>query len=166
MFNFNFGKKRLDKKQLIIISAILSAIVATLSQCTGAPQEALWDLLDEVQREFFPQTIINDVLLQDPNLVKRRVERDVDRAIREYEDLTRGLDPPKIPLPRFIEKAPDGSKAQSLLGGEMRLCASWVPDCIDTSTSGTEGLTEQSESGIINELVRDKPPTEPGKFKF
>jgi len=129
MFNFNFGKKRPDKKQIILISAILSAIVATLSQCTGAPQERLWDLLDEVQRSLFPGTVINDVLLQDPNVVKRRVERDVDRAIRDYEDLTRGTEPPRVPLPRLIEKASDGSEAQKLLGGEMRLCAPWVDTC-------------------------------------
>ena len=129
MFNFNFGKKRPDKKQIILISVILSGIVATLSQCTGASQERLWDLLDEVQRTFFPQTIINDVLLQDPGVVDRRIKRDVDKAIRDYERLTRDSEPPKVPLPRLIEKAPDGSEAQRLLGGEMRLCAPWVDDC-------------------------------------
>ena len=130
MFNFNFGKKKPDKKQIILISIVLSGIVATLSQCSGVPQERLWDLLDEVQRSLFPQTIINDVLLQDPGVVERRVERDVDRAIREYEDLTRDSEPPRVPLPRLIEKAPDNSEAQKLLGGEMRLCAPWVEDCI------------------------------------
>ena len=129
MFNFNFGKKKPDKKQIIFISIVLSGIVATLSQCSGVPQERLWDLLDEVQRSLFPQTIINDVLLQDPGVVERRVERDVDRAIREYEDLTRDSEPPRVPLPRLIEKAPDNSEAQRLLGGEMRLCAPWVDTC-------------------------------------
>ena len=129
MFNFNFGKKRPDKKQIILISIVLSGIVATLSQCSGVPQERLWDLLDEVQRSLFPQTIINDVLLQDPGVVERRVERDVDKAIREYEELTKDSEPPRIPLPRLIEKAPDSSEAQRLLGGEMRLCAPWVDNC-------------------------------------
>ena len=129
MFNFNFGKKKPDKKQIILISIVLSGIVATLSQCSGVPSERLWDLLDEVQRSLFPQTIINDVLLQDPGVVERRVERDVDRAIREYEDLTRDSEPPRVPLPRLIEKAPDNSEAQRLLGGEMRLCAPWVDTC-------------------------------------
>ena len=129
MFNFNFGKKKPDKKQIILISIVLSGIVATLSQCSEVPQERLWDLLDEVQRSLFPQTIINDVLLQDPGVVERRVERDVDKAIREYEDLTRDSDPPRVPLPRLIEKAPDNSEAQRLLGGEMRLCAPWVDNC-------------------------------------
>jgi hypothetical protein len=133
MFNFNFGKKKPDKKQIILISAILSGIVTTLSQCTGAPHERLWDLLDEVQRRFFPQTIINDVLLQDPGVVDRRVKRDVDKAIAEYERLTRDSEPPRVPLPRLIEKALDTSKCYTedckKLGGEMRLCAPWVDTC-------------------------------------
>jgi len=129
MINFNFGKKKPDKKQIIILSVVLSTLIAALSQCTGASQETLWDLLDEVQRSLFPGTVINDVLLQDPDVVDRRVKRDVDRAIAEYERLTRDSDPPKVPLPRLIEKTPDGSEAQRLLGGEMRLCAPWVDDC-------------------------------------
>ena len=129
MFNFNFGKKKPDKKQIILISVILSGIVATLSQCSGVSQNALWDLLDEVQRSLFPQTIINDILLQDPGVVDRRTKRDVDKAIREYERLTGDANTPRVPLPRLIEKAPDNSEAQRLLGGEMRLCAPWVDTC-------------------------------------
>jgi hypothetical protein len=130
MFNFNFGKKKPDKKQIILISIVLSGIVATLSQCTGVSSERLWDLLDELQRNVFPQTIINDILLQDPGVVDRRTKRDVDKAIRDYERLTGDSDDVRIPLPRLIEKAPDNSEAQKLLGGEMRLCAPWVEDCI------------------------------------
>ena len=133
MFNFNFGNKKPNKKQIIFISIVLSGIVATLSQCSGVPSERLWDLLDEVQRSLFPQTIINDVLLQDPGVVERRVERDVDKAIREYEDLTRNSEPSRVPLPRLIEKAPDKDLCYSeeckKLGGEMRLCSPWLDDC-------------------------------------
>ena len=133
MFNFNFGKKKPDKKQIILISVILSAIVATLSQCTGSPQERLWDLLDEVQRTLFPGTIINDVLLQDPAVVGRRVEREVDKALRDYERLTRDSEPPRVRLPRLIEKALDTSKCYTeeckKLGGEMRLCSPWLDTC-------------------------------------
>ena len=134
MLNFNFGKKRPDKKQVILISAVLSGIVATLSQCSGVPSERLLDLLDEVQRSLFPQTIINDVLLQDPGVVERRVKRDVDKAIREYEQLTRDSEPPRVPLPRLIEMSIDTSKCYTKecksLGGEMRLCAPWKEDCV------------------------------------
>ena len=133
MFNFNFGKKKPDNKQIIIISIVLSGIVATLSQCTRVPQERLWDLLDEAQRTLFPGTVINDVMLKDPNIIDRRVKRDVDKAVYDYERLTGDTGIPKIPLPRLSEKAideslcyTDGCKA---LGGEMRLCAPWLDDC-------------------------------------
>ena len=132
-FDFQFGKKKPNQKQIILTSVVLGVVVATLSQCTGASQERLWDLLDEVQRSLFPQTIINDVLLQDPGVVERRVKRDVDKAIREYEDLTRDSEPPKVPLPRLIERSIDTSKCYTeeckKLGGEIRLCAPWVDDC-------------------------------------
>ena len=133
MFNFNFGKKRPDRKKIIFISVILSGIVATLSQCTGVSPERLWDLLDEAQRTFFPQSTINDVLLQDPAVVDRRVKRDVDKAIREYERLTGDSGTPRIPLFRLIEKALDTSKCYTEecknLGGEMRICSPWLDTC-------------------------------------
>jgi hypothetical protein len=62
--------------------------------------------------------------------VDRRTKRDVDKAIRDYERLTGDSDDVRIPLPRLIEKAPDNSEAQKLLGGEMRLCSPWIDDCI------------------------------------
>jgi len=131
MFNFNFGKKKTDKKQLIILGVILSSIIAALSQCTGVSENGLWDLLDEIQRKYFPQGILNELILQDPNQVKRRVERDVTRAIDEvtpeYDRIISDYN--KRYRPKYVEKAPDGSEAQRLLGGEMRICAPWVDDC-------------------------------------
>ena len=131
MINFNFGKKKPDKKQLIILSVVLSSIIAALSQCTGASEDGLWDLLDEIQRKYFPQTILNEIFIQDPNKVERRVKRDVDRAISEvtpeYDRIIQESN--KRYKPRYVEKAPDDSEAQRLLGGEMRICAVWVDDC-------------------------------------
>jgi hypothetical protein len=129
MFNFNFGKKKPDIKQYAIIGIVLSSIIATLSQCTGIKQDSIWDLLDEVQRRYFPQTILNDFIIKDPEKLDRRIHRDVDAAIAEYEWLTGDDGKVKIPKPRYSEKPPDGSYAQSVLGGEMRLCAPWVDDC-------------------------------------
>jgi hypothetical protein len=131
MINFNFGKKKPDKKQLIILSIVLSTLIAALSQCTGVSENGLWDLLDEVQRKYFPQGILNELILQDPHAVERRVKRDVDRAIDEvtpeYDRIIQESN--KRYKPRYSEKAPDGSEAQKLLGGEMRICAVWVDDC-------------------------------------
>ena len=129
MFNFNFGNKKPDIKQYAIVGLVLSSIIGLLSQCTGIKQNNIWDLLDEVQRRYFPHTIINDFIIKDPEKLDRRVHRDVDRAIAEYERLTGDDGKVKIPSPRYSENPPDGSYAQSVLGGEMRICAPWVDDC-------------------------------------
>ena len=126
---FKFGKQKPDIKQYAIIGIVLSSIIATLSQCSGIKQDSIWDLLDEVQRRYFPQTILNDFIIKDPEKLDRRVHRDVDAAIAEYERLTGDDGKVRIPSPRYSEKPPDGSYAQSVLGGEMRICAPWVDDC-------------------------------------
>ena len=126
---FKFGKQKPDIKQYAIIGIVLSSIIGLLSQCTGIKQDSIWDLFDEVQRRYFPQTILNDFVIKDPEKLDRRVKRDVDRAIEEYERLTGDDGKVKIPSPRYSEKPPDGSYAQSVLGGEMRICAPWVDDC-------------------------------------
>jgi len=131
--NFNFGKKKPDIKQYAIIGIVLSSIIATLSQCTHIKENTIWDLFDEVQRRYFPQTIINDFIIKDPEKLDRRVKRDVDAAIAEYERLTGDDGKVRIPKPRYSEKPPDSSvcytKECRSLGGEMRLCAPWVDGC-------------------------------------
>ena len=132
-FNFNFGNKKPDIKQYAIIGIVLSSIIATLSQCTGISQNNIWDLLDEVQRKYFPGTILNEFVIKDPEKLDRRIHRDVDAAIAEYERLTGDDGKVRIPKPRYSEKSIDTSvcytKDCQSLGGEMRLCAPWVDDC-------------------------------------
>jgi hypothetical protein len=128
-FNFQFGKKRPDKKQLIIVGIVVSTIIATLSQCTGVSQNGLWDLLDEIQRKYFPQSIINEIILQDPDKVNRRVIRDVDKAIRdvtkEYDRIISESD--KKYKPQYLEEENDESLCYSedckKLAPPMRMCS-------------------------------------------
>ena len=135
MFNFNFGKKKTDKKQLIILSIVLSTLIAALSQCTGVSENGLWDLLDEIQRKYFPQTILNEIFIQDPDKVERRVKRDVDKAIRdvtpEYDriisDYTRKY------KQKYVEEKNDETVCYTdeckALAPPMRICSIWVDDC-------------------------------------
>ena len=134
MFKFKFGNKKTNK-QLITVGLILSIIIAALSQCSKISENALWDLLDEIQREFFPQTIINEVILKDPDKINRRVERDVDRAIRnvipEYDRIIQEAD--KKYQPRYIEEKNDETLCYTdecrALAPPMRICAPWIEDC-------------------------------------
>ena len=127
MFNFQFGNKKPDNREIIKVSIIVSLFIAILSSLSGLSEQKLWDMLDELQRKYFPNTIINELIIRDPEKTERRVIRDVDSAVERY--LTENPEDPIIPKPRLVEKPPDGSEAQKLLGGEMRLCAPWVDDC-------------------------------------
>ena len=127
MINFQFGNKKPDKREIIKVSIIVSLLIAALSTFTGISETKLWDMLDELQRKYLPLGILNELIIRDPEKTERRVIRDVDSAIEKY--LTENPGDPIIPKPRLVEKPPDGSEAQKLLGGEMRLCSPWVDDC-------------------------------------
>jgi hypothetical protein len=126
----------MNKKQVInfaIIGIILTSSVGVLTKCTGIDEIHWYDLIDEIQRKYFPNSQLNDYIIKDDKLLKRRIERDVDKAIKDYEDLTNDDGRATIPSPRYSDKPVDSSVCYTdecqALGGEIRLCAPWVPDC-------------------------------------
>lgn len=142
-FNFQFGKKKPDNKSIIIVSLVVTALITTLSQCTNIKQNSLWDLFDEVQRKFFPQTIFNELILKDPEKLSRRVKRDVDNALRRYEEWESSL-PPRMTNKTILDalESPRFSGTQRLIvkdaiyyecpGGVMGIRGAWVdkdPNC-------------------------------------
>jgi hypothetical protein len=133
MFKFNFGK--VSNKTIITTSIVLSTIIAALSQCTGIHENNLWDILDEVQRKYFPQTTINKVIIQDPEKLNRRIQRDVNKAIDnvipEYDRIISDYD--RKYQPKYVEEKNDESVCYTdeckSLAPLMRICAPWVDDC-------------------------------------
>jgi hypothetical protein len=128
-FNFHFGKKKASIKTVVI----LSLIVASLSSCLVIDEKHIWDIVYEYLQTYQPDSPLIPELQKDPGIVERDVKRTVDKAIREYEDLTKGTEPPIIPPPRRSEKPVDTSVCYTdecrSLGGEIRLCAPWVDNC-------------------------------------
>jgi len=135
------------------ISLILEAIIEFISRVLKIPKEKLWPIIDEIQREFLKRGWIDDTLneyiIKTPELLDQRIERDVDKAITNYEKLE---EPEPVLMTNqtilkeietgdytetqkkivkdaiYYEKEPDGSVAQSLLGGEMGIRAKWVDE--------------------------------------
>jgi DNA-binding protein Fis len=152
-FNFSFGKKRRGVIEWVKISILLEGIIEFLSNKFGIDKKKLWDIVDEIQRELLKRgwidDTVNDYVINTPELLDQRVERDVDKAIEDYKKLE-GPEPvnmknevilKEIENPKYTEtqkkivkdavyyeKEPDGSKAQDLLGGEMGIKASWNLD--------------------------------------
>jgi len=133
MFNFHFGKP--SKKTLITLGIVTSSIIAALSQCTGIHEKSIYDLVDEIQRKYFPQTDLNEYIIKDDKLLKQRIERDVDKAIRqvtpEYDRIIQEAD--KKYQPKYVEEKNNESLCYSdqckALAPPMRLCAPWVDSC-------------------------------------
>jgi hypothetical protein len=132
---FKFGNKKPTIFNYAIVGIVLTTIIAILSQCTGVSKNGLWDLLDEIQRRYFPQGILNEFILKDPEKLNRRIIRDVDKAIRdvtpEYDRIISDYD--RKYKPKYLEKPVDDSVCYTeeckKLGGEMRICAPWIEDC-------------------------------------
>ena len=132
---FNFGKKKPDIRQYAIIGIVLASIIAALSQCSGISENKLWDLFDEFQRKYFPLGILNEFVIKDPEKLKRRIERDVDKAIRdvtpEYNRIIAEAD--RKYKPRYMDLKNDESVCYTseckALAPPMRICSPWVDGC-------------------------------------
>jgi hypothetical protein len=118
-----------------IIGVVLTTLVGSLVKCTGIDEKNWYDLIDEIQRKYFPNTELNEYIIKDPKLLDNRVKRDVDKAIQnvtpEYDRIIREVD--QKYSPKYLEKPVDESVCYTdeckSLGGEMRICAPWVSGC-------------------------------------
>lgn len=150
-FNFNFGKKPKSILKWAAISLMLSGTISILSECTKIPEQKFWNSIIDYNRifkgKFLPEEVI-EYINKTPELLKIKVEREVSSAIYDYEkwetknrkiNMTNSVILQEIKKTKYsdnqriiVENAiyyelpPDGSYAQSLLGGEMGIRGSWV----------------------------------------
>jgi len=129
-FNFHFGKNKASIKTLVI----LSLMVVSLASCLKIEEKTIWDILYEYIQTHKPDSPLIPELQKDSGIIERDVERTVDKAIRDYERLTGDDGSVTIPEPRRSEKPVDTDVCYTdecrALGGEIRICASWVDGCL------------------------------------
>ena len=134
-FNFSFGKKSKTITQWAVISITLSLIVSGLHKCTGISENKIWDLIDISQKELkkkkFPvPSELNEYIIKTPELLERRIQRNVDNSIQEYHKKVK-----EVYKPTYIEEKNDESLCYSedckKLIPPMRICSSFVEgiDC-------------------------------------
>lgn len=103
------------------VRLIVTIIVGTMRDLLHVDEVRIWDIIDEFGRDFHIKEI-NDMVLEREELLNRRITRDVDEAIREYNKAVG--EEPAIPPPIYSEE----TEGDTLLGGEMRLTAPWYVD--------------------------------------
>lgn len=120
-FDFHLGAKRTTMKEFIIIDVVLRIVVVVLSVVLKVSDEMILDLIDEIQKQYWPDGKVNDYFLNHPQLIARRVEREVDSAIIQYYHLTGHTEEVKVDEAVFTED-PFG---ETELGGDLRLTSPW-----------------------------------------
>ena len=108
---FHFGAKTLPKKDLYIAALFLNLAVNLLSRFTKLSPIQLWALIDEIGRKFQVR-VINEIILNAPELLEDRIRRDVDSAIMEYNGEVPDVE---IPEPTQI----DIKEGETPLGGTL-----------------------------------------------
>lgn len=129
------NNKKPDIIRYAIVGVILTSIIASLSHCTHIKENVIWDLFDEIQRKYFPGTILNQFIINDSDKLNRRIPRDIDRAIDsvtpEYDRIIHEAD--KKYQSRYQDLPNDDtvcySKECKALAPPMRICSPWVDGC-------------------------------------
>jgi hypothetical protein len=118
-----------------VIGITLTTLVGTFVRCSGINEKYWYDLIDEIQRKYFPNTELNEYIIKDPKLLDNRVKRDVDKAIRnvtpEYDRIISDYN--QKFKPKYLEESNDETLCYTeeckSLAPPMRICAPWVDDC-------------------------------------
>lgn len=84
IFEFKFGKEKKPLKEWIKIGAIFHLTLDTVSLIPGVEKKKVFNVVDTVQQKLGID-ILNDYIIQDTELVSYRIERVIDKAIREYK---------------------------------------------------------------------------------
>jgi hypothetical protein len=116
-----------------IVVAVIVIVVVFLSGWLKIEEKEVWKFYNSIIQHFGLKQNLPDIKNNEKKL-EAEIELEVDKAIRDYERLTGDTGVYRIPLPRLIEKDPDKALCYTeeckKLGGEMRLCAPWVKDCV------------------------------------
>ena len=153
-----------------ILSSVIVLVIASVASLLRIDEKHLWKIYNLIIQHFNLGS--DSPRLDNEKELEARVELEVDRALREAEDeynrIIREADMKYAP--RYVEEENDEALCYTpeckALAPPMRICSVWDPTCPTTAPTATEGLTGGSEGGIIKESVGDKPPREPGKFRF
>lgn len=119
---FHFGAKKIKGRDIFITALVLNFIVSILNRVFKLKPEHMWSIIDEIGREF-NINLINNLILQSPELIEERIKRDVDNAIQDYQDVVE-LESVYVDEPTWT----DQKEGETPLGGELGFTYDFVVD--------------------------------------
>ena len=126
-----------------VIAGLLIVAVGMLATYLKVDDENIWKLYMLVQQRFgvnYHNQELDEKFRNNEKLLDFLVTTEVDSALDKYnQQLENQI---QVPKPIYIEKPVDNklcyTDACKALGGEMRLCAPWVKDCLESPLGTTK----------------------------
>ena len=125
---------QLNKKA--VIAGLILFAVGLISSHLKINDDTFWKLYAIIQRQLGSNQQNNELnkkFKNDEKLLKFFITAEVDKALNDYNQQPGNQEQVKLPKPIYSEKLVDTAvcytEACKSLGGELRLCATWVEDC-------------------------------------
>lgn len=122
-FNFHFGKKDPSWTKRVATAIFFVSAVPFIAKVSHLKEQSLYDFIDDIVRRYAPGSVFSEYILNTDKMVTRRIERDVDKAVDDYN---KEVPPVTITEFTYNEEPSDGSEAQELLGGSMSLSSPFM----------------------------------------
>lgn len=82
---FHFGKKKRTIWDWVKLSVAVEATLWVAELLPGVSRKGAFNLIDEMQLKG-DHDFLNEFVIRDPELLSYRVERTLDKALKEYND--------------------------------------------------------------------------------
>jgi hypothetical protein len=87
IFKFKYGKQRRNIFDYIRIGFLLKGTVDVVSLLPFVDRKFIFNLIDEIQLKFGSDAL-NDYIIKDDELLKFRIDRIIEKALKDYENKT------------------------------------------------------------------------------
>jgi hypothetical protein len=87
IFKFKYGKERRNIFDYMRIGFLLRGTVDVVSLLPFIDRKFIFNLIDEIQLKFGSDAL-NDYIIKDDELLKFRIDRTIEKALKEYENKT------------------------------------------------------------------------------
>ena len=118
--NFHFGKRYVSPFKVYLTAAALQITVDLLKRFFGLSPQLLWELISIIGHDY-KIGLINDIIIQVPELLQDRIRRDIDDALEDVKD---DFPTPPFPDPEWINV----EEGETPLGGEIGFSYDFVVD--------------------------------------
>jgi hypothetical protein len=87
IFKFKYGKERRNIFDYMRIGFLLKGTIDVVSLLPFIDRKFIFNLIDEIQLKFGSDAL-NDYIIKDDELLKFRIDRTIEKALKDYENKT------------------------------------------------------------------------------